>query len=149
MSTRLQIGLLVVVFCAAAWGLDNSNAQPTVETATAAEQQVARALLANDAEGVGRLLANDWIVVSTYGGVADKAGFLGVIKSGDFVRKTMDLSDIRVKVYGNTAVVTSKLGTSGTFMGKSFNVLERQTDVLVWREGGWESVLTHETEIRR
>jgi hypothetical protein len=34
-------------------------------------------------------------------------------------------------------------------MGKSFDVAERQTDVLVWRDGGWKSVLTHETEIRQ
>jgi ketosteroid isomerase-like protein len=122
---------------------------PTEESALAAEQDVARALLANDANAVGRLLTEDWVVVSTYGGMADKDGFLEVIKSGQFTRKTMDLSDYRVRLYGNTAVVTSKLKTSGTLMGKSFDVAERQTDVLVWRDGGWKSVLTHETEIRQ
>lgn len=146
-KAAIQIGCLVLLSAAIAWAVDNGPGA-TAENAVAAEQHVARALLANDADAVGRLLADDWIVVSTYGGVADKAGFLGVIRSGEFVRKTMDLSDIRVKLYGNTAVVTSKLITSGTFMGKSFNVPERQTDVLVWRDGGWKSVLTHETEIR-
>jgi ketosteroid isomerase-like protein len=52
-------------------------------------------------------------------------------------------------MYGSIAVVTSKLHTSGTFMGKSFDVPERQTDVLRWEDGGWKSVLTHETEIRQ
>lgn len=142
----LRIGFFVLLSSSAiTWAIDNG---PTAENAVAAEQQVAKALLANDADAVGRLLTADWIVISTYGGVADKTGFLGVIKSGDFVRKTMDLSDIRVKLYGKTGVVTSKLQTSGTFMGKAFDVPERQTDVLVWREGGWKSVLTHETEIR-
>jgi len=121
---------------------------PTEASALAAEQEVARALLANDADAVGKLLADDWAVVSAHGGVADKAGFLGVIKSGDFTRKTMDLSDFRVKLYGNTAVVTSQLKTSGMFFGKPFSVTERQTDVLIWRDGRWKSVLTHETEIR-
>ena len=91
---------------------------PTEESALAAEQDVARALLANDANAVGRLLTEDWVVVSTYGGMADKDGFLEVIKSGQFTRKTMDLSDYRVRLYGNTAVVTSKLKTSGTLNGK-------------------------------
>jgi len=120
---------------------------PTEASAVAAEQEVARALLANDADAVGRLLADDWIVVSTHGGVADRAAFLGVIKSGQFTRQTMELSDIRVKLYGNTALVTSKLHTSGRFMGKPFDVPERQTDVLVWKNGEWKSVLTHETQI--
>lgn len=121
---------------------------PTEQSATAAEQEVAKALLANDADAVGRLLADDWVVVSTYGGMADRDAFLGVIKSGQFTRKTLELSDIRVKLYGNTAVVTSKLHTSGMIMGKPFDVPERQTDVLIWQDGGWKSVLTHETQIR-
>jgi ketosteroid isomerase-like protein len=121
---------------------------PTEESAGAAEQEVAKALLANDADAVGRLLADDWVVVSTYGGMADREAFLSVIKSGQFSRKTMELSDFRVKLYGNTAVVTSKLHTSGMLMGKPFDVLERQTDVLVWKDGSWKSVLTHETQIR-
>ena len=121
---------------------------PTEESALAAEQEVAKALLNNDADALGRMLTDDWVVVSTYGGMADKAGF-AVIKSGQFTRKTMELSDSRVKIYGDTAVVTSKLRTSGTIMGRPFDVPERQTDVLVWRDGGWKSVLTHETEIRQ
>ena len=126
----------------------NPAAGPTVENALAAEHEVARALLANDAEAVGRLLADDWAVVSTYGGVANRADFLAAIESGNFTRKSLDLSDARVRVYGNTAVVTSRLQTSGTLGGKPFDIAERQTDVLVWSEGGWKSVLTHETQIR-
>lgn len=139
--TLMMMCLLLVPATAFAVG-------PTQESAAAAEQEVAKALLANDADAVGRLLADDWVVVSTYGGMADREAFLGVIKSGQFSRNTMELSDIRVKLYGSTAVVTSKLHTSGVLMGKPFDVMERQTDVLVWKDSGWQSVLTHETQIR-
>jgi ketosteroid isomerase-like protein len=147
--TFVVVLLIATVEMSWAAGSTNSAAGPTEENALAAEQEVARALLANDADAVGRLLAQDWVVVSTYGGVGNRAGFLAVIKSGDFTRKTMELSDSQVRLYGNVAVVTSQLKTSGTFMGKSFDVPERQTDVLIWRDGGWKSVLTHETEIRK
>jgi hypothetical protein len=86
--------LLVMSTAVSAW----AASAPTEENALAAEQQVARALLANDANAVSRLLTDDWVVVSTYGGMADKDGFLGVIKSGQFTRKTMDLSDFRVRL---------------------------------------------------
>lgn len=34
-------------------------------------------------------------------------------------------------------------------LGKySYRVTERQTDILVWKDGGWKSVLTHETKIQ-
>jgi ketosteroid isomerase-like protein len=124
-------------------------AGPSAANALVAEQEVAQALLANDADAVGRLLADDWVVISTHGGMADRAGFLAAIKSGAFTRKTIELSDARVRVYGNIALVTSKLKTSGAFGGKSFDVLERQTDVLLWQDGGWKSVLTHETQLHQ
>jgi ketosteroid isomerase-like protein len=122
---------------------------PTAENALAAEQEVTRALLTNDADALGRMLADDWIVVSAYGGIGQREGFLAEIKSGQFTRKTMELSDPRVKIYGNTAVVTTHLKTSGTIDGRDFDVFERQTDVLVWSDGAWKSVLLHETMVHK
>jgi ketosteroid isomerase-like protein len=122
---------------------------PTAENALAAEKEVNQALLANDADALGRLLANDWIVISAYGGIGERDAFIAEIKSGQFTRKTMDLSDPRVRIYGNTAVVTTQLKTSGTIDGRSFDVSERQTDVLIWSDGAWKSVLLHETMIHK
>jgi len=147
LGVPLAVALVVASSAALAHGTNRASG-PTTENAWAAEQEVAQAMLANNAEAVGKLLASDWVVVSTYGGMADRAGFLEAIKTGAFTRKTMELSDPRVRIYGNTAVVTSKLKTSGMLGGKPFDVSERQTDVLTWQDGGWKSVLTHETQIR-
>jgi ketosteroid isomerase-like protein len=57
------------------------------------------------------------------------------------------MSEPRVRLYGDTAVVTSKLHPAGTFVGKPFDVNERETDVLRWQGGSWKIVLTHETFI--
>ena len=58
---------------------------------------------------------------------------------------SMELSEARVRLFGNTAVVTTKVKMSGMFAGKPFDVQERQTDVLLWEDGGWKCILTHET----
>ena len=132
---------------------DNPQAAagPTVESAIAAEQGYARALRENDADAVARILADDWDVVSTDGGWGQgiKNGFVDAIRSGHFTRKTMEISDIKVRLNGNVAVVTERVSTSGTFGIKpqSFDVKEVQTDVLVWGDGGWKSLVTHETKI--
>ena len=102
------------------------------------------------------LLADDWIVVSGFGDIADKPGFIDFIRMSG-ARKTMILSEQRVRLYGDTALVTTHLDAMGPFVKevngkvvrKCFAVKERQTDVLVWRNGGWESELLHETMIRR
>jgi ketosteroid isomerase-like protein len=121
---------------------------PTAESALAVEEELTRALLANDADAVGRLLADDWIVVNAYGGVGERSDFLAGIRKGVFSRRTMEISEPRVRIYGNVALVTTKLKTSGQLGGKPFDVTERQTDVLLWHDGSWSSVLTHETKFR-
>jgi ketosteroid isomerase-like protein len=103
---------------------------------------------ANDAAGIERLLADDWAVIATTGGVAEgRSIFPDGIKSGYLTRKTFEISEPRVRLYGNIAVVTTKVKTSGTFQGKPFDVSERQTDVLRWQQGVWKVVLTHETKL--
>jgi ketosteroid isomerase-like protein len=121
---------------------------PSAESALAAEQELARAIQANDAAGIERFLADDWAVVATTGGINEgKSIFPNGIKSGFLTRKTFEISEPRVRLYGNIAVVTTLVKTSGTLQGKPFAVSERQTDVLHWQHGVWKVVLTHETKI--
>jgi len=50
-----------------------------------------------------------------------------------------------VRLYGNVARVTTKVHDRGTNNGKHFDVMERETDVWVWKDGSWKCVLTHES----
>ncbi|HEU5398904.1 MAG TPA: nuclear transport factor 2 family protein [Gammaproteobacteria bacterium] len=120
---------------------------PTAESALAADQQLATAMRNNDSAGIENMLDDDWIVVASSGGIGEgKNVFPDGIKSGYLTRKTFALVDPRVRLYGNTALVTSKVKLSGVFGGKPFDIMERQTDVLVWKDGAWKCVLTHETK---
>jgi ketosteroid isomerase-like protein len=104
---------------------------------------------ANDADGITRWLDKDWAVIATTGGIGEGPEvFPSGIKSGYLIRKTFEISEPRVRVFGDTAVVTTKVRLSGVFGGKAFDVGERQTDVWVWRDGGWKCVLTHETKLQ-
>jgi ketosteroid isomerase-like protein len=124
-------------------------AGPTAQTALAADRELARALGSNDAAGIARILSDDWAVIAGTGGVGEgKDVFPEGIRTGVLTHKTYETSEPRVRIYGNVAVVTSKVDTSGTFNGKPFHVVMRQTDVMQWRKGGWKIVLTHETMIR-
>jgi len=44
--------------------------------------------------------------------------------------------------------VTTKVHLAGTFNGKPFDVMERVSDVFIWKDGTWKAILTHETFIR-
>jgi ketosteroid isomerase-like protein len=86
------------------------------------------------------------LVVSARGGVGEgKSIFPDGIKSGALTRTAFEISEPRVRLYGDVSLVTTKVRVAGTFGGKPFDVRERETDVLHWEAGGWKIVLTHET----
>jgi ketosteroid isomerase-like protein len=120
-------------------------AGPTAESAMAAEHELTRALRDNDADGIARCLSDDWAVISARGGVGEgKTIFPEAIKSGFLKHTAYEVSEPRVRLYGDMALVTTKLHNAGTFGGKPFDAMERQTDVWLWKNGVWKCVLTHE-----
>jgi hypothetical protein len=123
---------------------------PTAENALAADRELANVLQSNNTAGIARFLDKDWAVITSNGGVAEGPSiFTGGIKSGYRVLKTMSLSEPRVRLYGNIALVTTKVELAGIFGGKAFNIQERQTDVWCWKNSGWKCILTQKVAIRK
>jgi ketosteroid isomerase-like protein len=110
------------------------------------EKEFSHAIVTNDAEAVARFLADDWIIVDPDGGVIDKARFLDVIRSGALTHEAMASDDIRVRIYGNTAIVTALTTTKGKFGGQPFTTRERATDVFISQNGRWLCVLSQLTK---
>jgi len=113
-----------------------------------AERALADAIVKNDLEGIARLVADDWIIVDPNGEIVDRKRFFEVIKSDALTHDMMESEDFRVRVYGDSAVVTAITSTKGKFMGQEFSTQERATDVFVKRDGRWQCVLTHLTKFK-
>ena len=102
-----------------------------------------RAMVENDFEAIGRHMADDWTIIGSDGSVGDKASFLALVQSGALIHDVMESHDMRVRVYGDTAVVVSRGVSGGTYEGQPFHALERVSCVFVRDEGRWRCVLTH------
>jgi len=113
------------------------------------ENEFARAVTSNDADALDELLADDWVIVEPDGSFIDKARFLGVIKSGALSHESMEFTDLRVRIYGNTAVVTGLTATKGKFMGQDFTACERATDIFVKHTDRWQCVFTQLTRFAK
>ena len=103
------------------------------------------AIAKNDLEAIERFVTDDWIIINADGGIIDRELFLGVIKSGVLTHEMMESEGIRVRVYGDSAVVSALTRSKGKFMGQEFTTHERSTDVFVRRDGQWRCVLTQLT----
>ena len=113
------------------------------------EKEFAEAIVRNDLESIGRLVTDDWIIIDPNGEIVDRPRFFEVIKSGALTHDTMESEDFRVRVYGDTAVVSAVTRSKGQFMGQEFSAQERATDVFVKRDGRWQCVLTHLTRFTK
>jgi ketosteroid isomerase-like protein len=109
------------------------------------EKAFAEAIIKSDLEGLADFVTDDWIIIDPNGEIVDRARFFEVIKSGALTHDTMESENFRVRVYGNSAVVTAITSTKGKFMGQEFSTRERATDVFVKSDGRWQCVLTHLT----
>jgi ketosteroid isomerase-like protein len=134
------VGLLIAPLAKAQAAGDAKPATgPTAESVLAAEEEYIRAMRENDAEGIARCLSDDWAVISAKGGVGEgKSIFPDGVKQGHLTRKAYEFSEPRVRLYGNVALVTVKVHTAGMFVGKPFDVMERETDVWLWKDGSWQ-----------
>ena len=113
------------------------------------EKEFSQAIVKNDAEAVGRFLADDWIIIDPDGGIIDRARFLGVIKSGVLIHEMMESDDTRVRIYRNAAIVTALVTTKGKFNGQAFTSRERAKDVFVKQSGRWQCALSHLTRFAK
>src|SRR6266540_921371 len=109
------------------------------------EKEFTDAIVKNDPEVIGRFVTEDWIIINADGGIIDKERFLEVIKSGTLTHEMMESDDIRIRVYGDSAVVSALTRTKGKFIGQEFSTHERATDFFVSRNGQWRCALTQLT----
>jgi ketosteroid isomerase-like protein len=148
-SMMLVVLIVPILVLVSAGAGEEKPARPTAENAMAAEEALARAFRNNDADALSNLFDSSWAVITANGDVAEgPETFPSGIKSGFRTLKTFDMSEARVRLYGNVAVITIKLDLAGVFGGKPFEVLERETDTWVWKDGGWKCVLTHESFVK-
>lgn len=106
-----------------------------------------RAMVANDPEAIGAYMADDWAIIGPDGSVGDKATFLELVRSGKLTHDVMESHDLKVRVYGDTAVVTARGVSGGQYQGESFYLVERTSCVFVRQQGRWRCVLTHLSQI--
>ena len=103
-----------------------------------------------DAAALNRILAEDWIGIDFEGTVLTKPQALRDISSSDSgsLESTV-LSDIKVRIYGETAVVTGTDTEKSEYHGQDSSGQYLWTDVFVYRNGRWQAVSSQSTKLAR
>ena len=104
------------------------------------EMEWRRAQLTNNIQAIDHLLADDYLGISALGTLETKADVLATRRSGNLKITQMDLSDIKIRIYGDTAVVTSKVELRGKNAERDVSGHYRYTRVYNNRDGQWKIV---------
>jgi hypothetical protein len=94
-----------------------------------------------------KYLANDVVRIPSNGSIFTKSDMVDGFKTGKIKVSKMEPSDVKVYIYGNTAVVTGIFTSVSTVVNASYNNTNRWTRVLVKRHGSWKTVLYQNTPI--
>jgi ketosteroid isomerase-like protein len=118
---------------APASGLDDEKAVAALDT------QYQDAVKRNDAETMGRILLDDFVLVLGNGTTHTKAELLEEARAGKIAweRQDEEAGTQKVRVWGDTAVVTAKLWVKGTVDGKAFDRKLWFSDTYVRTSSGW------------
>jgi ketosteroid isomerase-like protein len=102
-----------------------------------------QAQIGADAVALDRIYANDFIGIGPSGTVRTKPQVISDFTSGDLKFQSITTDDVRVRVYGNTAVETGRSIMSGQDKGKTVPPDNRFTRVWVKQQGRWRLVANH------
>jgi uncharacterized protein (TIGR02246 family) len=157
-------GVMLLTFVALSTSLSQTQTpekkvekvQPTAEKVSSsnAEQEVTQltdqyiaALKSKDTGALERIWADDLTFINLRGDVQTKAQRLADIQSGANRFDSLETTDRTVRVYGDTAVMTSLTTMKGQYGGQEASGQYRVTNVFAKRGGGWQIVSLQMTPI--
>ena len=104
------------------------------------------AIVADDAEAIGRFAEPDWLLIGE-AGVFPREQFLDSVATGRITHHTMSHEIHHVRTHGDVAVVLTRGRNTGAYEGQEFELDEWTTEVFVRRHDGWKCSITHLTSV--
>ena len=102
-----------------------------------------QAQIGADAAALNRIYADDFIGIGPSGTVRTKPQVILDFTSGELKFQSITTDDVRVRVYGNTAVETGRSTMIGQDRGKAVPRDNRFTRVWIKQHGRWLLVSNH------
>ena len=154
-NIKMIVVLVFAVSLTAAQTTRKNSGEAKVEQALMQmERDWSAAYLKHDTAVIERILADDYVGIDGRGVVTNKAQETEEAKAPAPGAPTPDrmvadesVSDMKVRVYGNAAIVTGITTEKVLFKGKESTVRYRRTTVYVNRQGNWKCVSFHGSRI--
>jgi ketosteroid isomerase-like protein len=89
------------------------------------------------------LLADEFVITIEDGNVYSKVGYISHCADTSTHIQIAEMSDLKVRVHGDTAIITGAYHEKGDTNGKPYEYHDRLTDVWMKINGKWQVVASH------
>ena len=112
----------------------------TIQELLKVNREYDEALVRGDISALERVYADEFIYTTPDGDVRDKAQQLAFTRTTDLKFESGQSDEVRIRIYGNTAVMTGRFTAKGKLKDKNIDIRERYTAVWVKTDGRWRLV---------
>jgi ketosteroid isomerase-like protein len=109
----------------------------------ALEKKWTQAYKRHEIDILSSLLADDFIITVEDGSTYGKEGYITHTADSSVHVDVAEMSDLKVRMHGNTAVVTGAYHEKGKSKGKDYEYHDRLTDVWMNVGGKWQVIASH------
>ena len=139
MRITVRLGVFLLLTCVALAAQDKSDAA----TVRARENKWTGSYKQHSIDILSTLLAEDFVITIEDGSVYSKAGYISHTADGSVHVEVAEMSDLKVRMQGDTAIVTGAYHEKGTANGKPYEYHDRLTDVWMKTAGKWQVIASH------
>lgn len=113
------------------------------------ENDWSQASMTRDSGALQQFYADEYVFTDADGVVTNKAKELKNLTSGAFRLKSYKFDDVKVRRYGDTAIVTGQNTITGVWedIKRDISGPYRFTDIFVKRDGRWQCVASQSSRI--
>jgi len=111
------------------------------------ERELCTAYLKGDTDAIARGVMEDYTLTNSTGKITTRADDIAEAKKNDPKYEVFENHDMKVRVHGDTAVVTGRTHTKGISDGKSFDSEFQFTDTFVKDGGHWRLLAGHVSKL--
>jgi ketosteroid isomerase-like protein len=141
MKKTWRLGLLTAAFVTISSALHAESPAEVEKIVARLDTEYQAAVKANDAETMDRILADDFVLITGRGKTFSKADLLKAARDKTSIYEHQEELEQKVRVWGETAVVTALLWIKGTSDGQPFERKLWFSDTYVRTTNGWRYVL--------
>ena len=124
-----------------------SNVSSVQDTLVQIEHQWGNAMVNGDVAAFSRCVADDWVLTTSDGSLVTKSIAQTDLREGALKIESFRLDEVSVRVYSDAAIVSGLITEKSKLRGKDTSGKRRFTDVFVKRDGRWQAVASHESDV--